>query len=113
MGSDLNAMSLDELKAHKKAVQKELKEAEKAIASFKDREKKAALAAAEKAAAELGFSLAELTGGSKGGKSGKSALPPKYRNPENPKQTWSGRGRRPDWIRAALDAGTDLAEFQI
>ena len=24
--------------------------------------------------------------------------PPKYRNPENPDQTWSGRGKRPAWV---------------
>jgi len=24
--------------------------------------------------------------------------PPKYRNPENPLQVWSGRGKRPNWV---------------
>jgi len=24
--------------------------------------------------------------------------PPKYRNPDNPEQTWSGRGKRPTWV---------------
>jgi len=25
-------------------------------------------------------------------------MPPKYRNPENPLQVWSGRGKRPNWV---------------
>src|ERR1700712_5512283 len=27
---------------------------------------------------------------------------PKYRNPEEPLETWSGRGKRPRWLAAAL-----------
>ena len=40
--------------------------------------------------------------GGKGAKSPKSAVTPKYRNPENAAQTWSGRGKRPLWFVAAL-----------
>jgi len=32
-------------------------------------------------------------------------LSPTHRNPDNPAQTWSGRGRKPRWLVAALDAG--------
>ncbi len=28
-------------------------------------------------------------------------LPPLYRNPENPSQTWSGRGKTPNWLAEA------------
>lgn len=38
----------------------------------------------------------------KSAKSPKSAVAPKYRNPENSAQTWSGRGKRPLWFVAAL-----------
>ncbi|WNL48359.1 H-NS histone family protein (plasmid) [Dyella sp. BiH032] len=34
------------------------------------------------------------------GKSGSAA--PKYRNPEDPSVTWSGRGREPEWFKKAL-----------
>jgi DNA-binding protein H-NS len=27
-----------------------------------------------------------------------SVNPPKYRNPDNPEQTWSGHGKRPKWV---------------
>jgi DNA-binding protein H-NS len=39
----------------------------------------------------------------RGGKSGKrGTVAPKYRNPEDPSQTWTGRGKRPLWFAAAL-----------
>ncbi len=31
-------------------------------------------------------------------KRGKSTLPPKYLNPSNPEQTWTGRGKAPAWV---------------
>ena len=37
-----------------------------------------------------------------GSKGPKAAVTPKYRNPENPAQTWSGRGKRPLWFSEAL-----------
>ena len=52
-----------------------------------------------------GFTFAELYGtrGKRGGKRGKVA--PKYRNPSNASETWSGRGKRPRWFNAALKSG--------
>lgn len=50
-----------------------------------------------------GFTFAELYGGKRGGKRGKVA--PKYRDPANPANTWSGRGKRPRWFTAVLKAG--------
>ncbi|WP_299739105.1 H-NS histone family protein [uncultured Roseobacter sp.] len=38
---------------------------------------------------------------------------PKYQNPENAKQTWTGKGRKPGWIVAGLDAGKSLEDFAI
>ena len=38
---------------------------------------------------------------------------PKYRNPENPSETWAGRGLRPRWLAAALKAGKKLEHFSI
>jgi len=29
----------------------------------------------------------------------------KYRNPGNPNETWSGRGRQPDWFKKAVASG--------
>jgi len=38
---------------------------------------------------------------------------PKYRNPDDPSETWSGRGKRPRWLTAALSAGRTIEEFII
>src|SRR6185312_16913445 len=37
----------------------------------------------------------------------------KYRNPESPSETWSGRGKQPRWFVAALKAGHQPDEFRI
>lgn len=38
---------------------------------------------------------------------------PLYRNPKNPAQTWSGRGRQPHWVRAQLRSGKRLDDLRI
>ena len=53
--------------------------------------------------AESGFTLGELLNGGKGKRGGKAGsggtAPVKYRNPENPGETWSGRGRMATWLK--------------
>jgi DNA-binding protein H-NS len=38
---------------------------------------------------------------------------PKYRNPSEPSETWSGRGKKPRWLAAALQTGHTIEEFVI
>ena len=38
---------------------------------------------------------------------------PKYRNPTNPAEKWSGRGKQPHWLQAQLRAGKELDHFLI
>jgi DNA-binding protein H-NS len=38
---------------------------------------------------------------------------PKYRNPADPEQTWSGRGKRPRWFNDALKAGKKEKDLAI
>jgi DNA-binding protein H-NS len=38
---------------------------------------------------------------------------PKYRNPQEPSETWSGRGRQPRWLTTALTTGHAIEEFAI
>lgn len=94
---NLEKLPLEELKALEKDVAK-------AIKSFEDRKRKEALAAAEAAAEKAGFKLSQLVEGTKSPK--KSPRPAKYRHPENPDVTWSGRGRQPAWYKEAIEAGT-------
>jgi DNA-binding protein H-NS len=37
----------------------------------------------------------------------------KYRNPNEPSETWSGRGKQPRWLTAALKTGHTIDEFVI
>ncbi len=38
---------------------------------------------------------------------------PKYRNPERPFETWSGRGVQPRWVRAQLRSGKKFDDLLI
>jgi DNA-binding protein H-NS len=101
---DTNALSLKELKDLQAQVGK-------AIATFEDRKKKAALAELEDKARAMGFSLAELTGAATVRK--RSPTVARYANPADPGDTWSGRGRKPRWFIAALAAGRSPEELAI
>jgi DNA-binding protein H-NS len=94
---------------------KELKDLQsqvaKAIATFEDRKKKEALSELEEKARALGFSLAELTGATLARK--RAPATAKYANPANKAETWSGRGRKPRWFEAALNAGKSPEQLAI
>jgi DNA-binding protein H-NS len=40
-------------------------------------------------------------------------VPVKYRHPEDPEKTWTGRGVMPTWLQALINAGRDRSEFQV
>lgn len=106
MTLDLHALSLSELKK----LQRDL---DKAIATFEDRHKSAAMAQLEAKARELGFSLAELTGANVKVRKQRAPAGAKYRNPKNANQTWSGRGRKPQWFADALKAGATPEDLSV
>jgi DNA-binding protein H-NS len=70
---------------------------------------------------ELELELSKLDGYSGGARRGRpagrggprGAVAPKYRNPENPAETWAGRGLRPRWLVAALKGGKKVEDFAI
>ena len=70
------------------------------------RTKDALRAMAEKA----GFSLNDLFG-KRGPKKGSGEA--KYRNPKDTSQTWTGRGRKPNWLVDAVKKGAKLDTFAI
>jgi DNA-binding protein H-NS len=43
----------------------------------------------------------------------RGAVAPKYRNPENPVETWAGRGLKPRWLTAAIKGGKNIEDFAI
>ena len=102
------AMDLEGLKEIRKTV-------DRAISSYETRRRKEALSALEQAAKEHGFKLSDLVADQKPGK-GKTSVEAgegaAYVNPENLDETWSGRGRRPRWVNAALAAGQALEDLK-
>jgi len=104
MDINLNGLSLKELKELQAQVAK-------AISSFEDRKKKAAIAELEEVARNNGFSLAELTGAPVVRK--RAPATAKFANPSDKSDTWSGRGRKPRWYEAALKQGMTQADLAI
>ena len=70
-------------------------------------------------AAEMGFSLEELFGEKQKRKYTKRSMDVqsaivKYRNPDNPDETWSGRGRMSKWLADKLKKrGVTLEDFAV
>jgi len=103
MTIDLDKLSSKELRELQKNVARQLEDQQK-------RERHLALTAAQDAAAEYGFSLEDRMG-----IEGKAKMPvlPKYADPTNAAQTWSGRGRKPKWVQKHLDDGGSLDDLLI
>lgn len=70
----------------------------------KVREKVNALVKAE------GFTLEDVFGSAR---KARRKVKPKYRNPADKNQTWSGRGKRPRWYVEALEAGKKEKDLLI
>ena len=103
MAKDPTKMSLRELQ------ELELK-VKKAKLSMQERSRSELRQKLESMAAQAGFKLSDLFGG-RGGKGRKVAA--KYANPDNPSETWSGRGRKPRWLAARVRAGDRVEKFLI
>lgn len=111
MAVDLKGMSPKQLEKLASDVAKE-------IEARASKQKDAAIKAAQKAAKTHGFELSELLGEAPAKRTRrksapKAKLPPKYKNPADPSQTWSGRGRQPDWYKAAIQSGASPQSLEI
>jgi DNA-binding protein H-NS len=98
----LNQKQLDEL--IQKAEQRKREVAKESVS--KVRQKIEAILKTE------GLSLEDVYGGGRKNK-GRRPAAPKYRNPADPSQTWSGRGKRPAWFHAALKSGKKEQDLLI
>lgn len=82
----------------------------KSIAVAKEREREQVKAEMARFAEQRGFHLNELVGKAKSHK--KRHARQAYRNPENPIQTWTGMGRKPNWLVDKLAKGSNLEQFR-
>ena len=85
---------------------------QKAIVTAKERERAALKLKIEQIATESGFAVNELFGSGRGGPKGRTVAP-KYANPANAGETWTGRGRKPKWLVAKLGKGVSIEKFLI
>ena len=82
------------------------------LAAKKEQEKVAVKAELEALAKERGFTIEELFGTGKT-KAPRAKVEPKYRDPNEPQNTWTGRGRKPKWLAEALENGATKDDFAI
>ena len=116
MTIDISGLSKPEVIALAKRV-------ERAIAAFDAQNLARARKEAQRVAREYGVSVEDLMGAAPSPAKSKSKpkskpkrrgkVAPKYRNPTDPSQTWTGRGRQPAWVAEALSSGACLADLSI
>lgn len=102
-GIDLSKLSIEELQNLARDIETE-------VVNRRVMEKERVLNQMRDLANSLGLSLEEFLR-QEGISSNTVAV--KYRHPENPNLTWSGRGKRPTWMNEALASGRTLEEFLI
>ncbi len=102
-GIDLAKLSLEELRGLSAA-------ATERIAEMEEERRQEAFEKIQELAAEVGMEPKKLVA-RYGKRAAGKASGKLYRNPDNPEETWAGRGRKPGWVTAALDAGKTLEEL--
>jgi len=100
--SQLEKMSLRDLRDLGKRV-------DQAIVSRQSRDRAELKEKMAAMAAEAGLSLDDVVGRRRGGKT-RGAQQVKYRHPDDPTLTWSGRGRKPRWLK---QAGGSAERFRV
>ncbi len=84
----------------------------KALVTARERERAELKEKIEKMAADAGFGINDLFGTGRSSTKGRTVAP-KYANPDNASETWTGRGRKPKWLVAKLEKGQPLEKFLI
>lgn len=105
MTVDIDGLSASELKDL-------IKRAGKKLDTQAEEEKAALRKEVENLVKARGFTMAELFGFGKALKP-KTELPITHRDPQNPKNTWKGRGKKPTWLTKALAAGASIEDFKV
>jgi DNA-binding protein H-NS len=103
---NLEKMALKDLLEHELKVKK-------AISAARDRERSDIKDKIAAMASGAGFSVTELFGaGGRVSTKGRTVAA-KYANPDDQSQTWTGRGRKPNWVVAKLARGAKIEDFAI
>ena len=99
---DLSKLSIEEMEVLAKDIEAE-------IISRREAERERVLAQMRELAASIGTTPEELF--RRTGKIVEKVVAAKYRHPDNPALTWSGRGKRPQWVVEALASSKALDDL--
>ncbi len=104
---DLSPLSLAQLADLKKQIDVE-------VVRRKESDKQKLRAEMQRMAAEAGLSLAEVLGAAeKKGRKVTATGVAQFRNPADASQTWTGRGRKPQWLLDWTAAGKSLDALRV
>lgn len=104
---DLSKLSSEELRQLQKDIDKELS------ARRRD-EQKQAKQELKQVAERYGFSVEELVGAAGGGRKTRTSAKAgvTFRHPDDPSKTWTGRGRKPNWVKEWEATGGSLEDLR-
>lgn len=106
---DLSNMSVAQLRELQEQLKKELTQRE-------SQERTQAIEKILAIAKSVGSTVEELMAGAKAGaklKAPGAVVAPRYRNPADGAQQWTGRGRQPKWVKDWVEAGNDIEGLRI
>lgn len=93
---------------------------DRALSKIDERNLQRARQEARQLAKSYGVSVGDLLSAAPAPKEKKTSgskprgkVAPKYRNPKNSGETWTGRGRQPRWVAEAIEGGATLASLEI
>jgi DNA-binding protein H-NS len=97
---DLSSYSTQELRELQIKIEREIEQR-------KSRELQEAREQIHAIARSVGLPLEELVVTARNIRTG-ATVAPRYRNPADASQLWTGRGRKPKWVKDWVDAGNSL-----
>lgn len=105
MAMDLSKHSIKDLQALKKDIDRE-------IGSRRKQEEKKAREELKKVAESYGFTLNELVSGAPAKAKSRTKAPARFVHPNDSTKTWTGRGRKPAWVKEWEAAGRTVDQLK-
>lgn len=87
--------------------------AQRALQDIQRGKRKETIAEINRLAASIGVTVEIIDQGKPVSSRKGSKVAPKYRNPNNTDQVWTGRGMQPRWLQALIAQGVDIEACKI
>ena len=91
------------------------KDIDEALAKRRKEDEKRAREEMKEVAEKYGFNVSDLVAGAstKSQAKSRSKAPAKFVHPEDPGKRWTGKGRKPEWVKAWEAEGRSLEEARV